>query len=282
MELGRKLLERYGLTHSKRLGQHFLFDRGILERIARCAMPLSEDRIVIEVGPGPCGLTAAILEICKPRRLYCVEKDVSFEKLHRDFAADHPGKLEFIYGDALDIRPQSLTSNQNFSIIANLPYNVGTKLLTNWILDPVGIGKMTLMFQKEVANRINAAIGTKAYGRLSVISQLFCEIERLFDVPAGAFYPMPKVDSTVINLVPKRTELTTDDINRLQNLTENCFQKRRKMIHTILKSKYPEPVIKETLAQCNITPTMRPEEITPSQFLRLVRHIFRDLALIKN
>jgi 16S rRNA (adenine1518-N6/adenine1519-N6)-dimethyltransferase len=232
-------------------------------------MPLSEASVVIEVGPGPCGLTSAILEIiCNPSRLYCIEKDIAFKELHDDFAEEYPGKVGFIYGDALEIRPNSVSENNRIVIISNLPYNVGTKLLTNWLNDLDGIDKMILMFQEEVADRICAQPGTKEYGRLSIISQLLCDVEKLFDVPKGAFHPPPKVNSTVIKMVPKNQGLGKA-VKNLQRLTEICFQKRRKMIHTILRAKFREELIRDALEVCGISPTARPEEINPEQFLRM-------------
>ncbi|MDR1034858.1 MAG: 16S rRNA (adenine(1518)-N(6)/adenine(1519)-N(6))-dimethyltransferase RsmA [Holosporales bacterium] len=273
METGIKLLERYNLfvdhKRGKRFGQHFLFDRRILERIARCAIPLSEGGIVVEVGPGPCGLTSAIMEICKPVKLYCIEKDPTFEALHSDFAAGYENRLEFIYGDALDIKPQSLSPNKKITILSNLPYNIGTKLLTNWILDPEGIDKMILMFQKEVATRICATVGTKTYGRLSILSQLQCKVENVFDIPNRAFYPIPKVKSTVMKITPRKTVVTEDGLERLQKLTAMCFQKRRKMLHNILKNRYTNDSAIEALSVCGINPKCRPEALDPAQYQRL-------------
>jgi 16S rRNA (adenine1518-N6/adenine1519-N6)-dimethyltransferase len=275
LESGKKLIEKYRLCadrgRSKRLGQHFLFDRGILEKIARCALPLADNGVVIEIGPGPCGLTGAILDICNPDRIYCIEKDCSLESMHADFAREYQKNIEFIYNDALTIRPQSLTDS-NFTIISNLPYNVGTKLLTNWLLDLQGVDQMILMFQKEVADRICSEVGTKSYGRLSIISQLLCRVEKLFDVSNRAFYPSPKVTSTVVKLVPRK-EIIVKNIAGLQNLTDLCFKQRRKMMHGILKMRYREEEVKASLLACEIDESARPETLSPAKFVELADNL---------
>jgi 16S rRNA (adenine1518-N6/adenine1519-N6)-dimethyltransferase len=261
------------LRPSKRLGQNFLFDPLLLEKIAKCALPLIS-KTVIEIGPGPCGLTKAIVDFCSPDRLICIEKDKSFMTLHNDFLQNYSNKVEIIYDDALNIRPQAL-ANHSLTIIANLPYSISTKLLSKWLLDLQGIDKMVLMFQKEVAERIVAKCGTKSYGRLSVFSQLLCKSESLFDISNKAFYPSPKVTSTIVKLVPQNTFFPARDIEKLQKLIALCFQQRRKMLHSILRKRYKSTVIQAALQRCEIAGTDRPEIITPEQFLQLSQELDR-------
>jgi 16S rRNA (adenine1518-N6/adenine1519-N6)-dimethyltransferase len=191
------------------------------------------------------------------------------EPLHRD-VLNGVENCRVIYEDALKIRPQSLTPRK-IIIVSNLPYNVGTQLLINWLLDLKDIEKMVLMFQKEVADRICSVPGMKEYGRLSVITQLLCNVEKLVPVSRLAFYPPPKVDSTVIRLIPKAVKV--GNIDHLQRLTQYCFQHRRKMIYSILKKYYDEPKVAMSLRECCIEKTARPETIAPQKFLALSEHL---------
>ena len=264
-----QVIQKYGLLdnkrHSKSFGQHFLCDFSLLKKIVSCALPL-ENNDIVEVGPGPCGLTRAILEFIGNNKLFCIEKDVTLKPVHDNILANSKSNLEFIYDDALKVRPQDLTS-KDITIISNLPYNVGTQILINWLLDLKGISKMILMFQKEVADRICATVGTKDYGRLSVISQLLCKTEKVFNVSNMAFYPPPKVTSSIIKLTPRNLHI--NDIAKFEKLTGNCFQHRRKTIFSILKSHYPESDLDNVLASCEIDKLQRPETIPPEKFLEL-------------
>lgn len=264
-----QIIKKYGLLtdkkHSKKLGQNFLCDSSLLAKIAKQALPLNDEDI-IEIGPGPGGLTREIIKMASPSTtVYCIEKDRELEEVHKNIFEHTNANIRFIYEDALKIKPQDLTGN-NIAIIANLPYNVGTRLLLNWLSDLSRISKLVLMFQKEVAERICAKAGTKAYGRLSVVTQLLCNYEKCFDVSKAAFTPAPKVDSTVIKLTPKKDRPKNIDV--LENLTSICFQQRRKTIMSILKKKYPKN-IEKALEICNIRQSSRPEEISPEQFLQL-------------
>lgn len=262
-----QVIKKYGLldnrSHAKSLGQHFLCDTSLLDKIVSCAMPINDDDI-IEVGPGPCGLTRSIIKFAKKNRIICIEKDTALEPVHKNLIANSDAGLKFIYEDALKIKPQSLSAN-NITIISNLPYNVGTQIFLNWLSDLSGISKMVLMFQKEVADRICAKSGTKDYGRLSVISQLLCETEKCFDVANVAFYPPPKVCSTVIRLVPKKQR--PKDISKLERLTSLCFQHRRKTIFSNLKKVYKNA--EECLTECSVPLLSRPEDLPPEKFLEL-------------
>ena len=263
-----QVIKKYGLLdnkkHSKSLGQHFLCDESLLRKIASCALPL-ENSDVVEIGPGPGGLTRGIINFIGKGSIYCIEKDSSLKPVHDNLLKNSNAHLNFIYGDALVIKPQTLTS-KNITIISNLPYNVGTQILINWLADLSNIDKMVLMFQKEVAERICAKPGTKDYGRLSVISQLLCETEKVFDISNAAFFPPPKVISTVIKLTPKN--IVIKNILNLEKLTALCFQHRRKTIFSILKKTYPND-LEKTLNSCDIDKMSRPETISPEKFLKL-------------
>ncbi|MDR1391040.1 MAG: 16S rRNA (adenine(1518)-N(6)/adenine(1519)-N(6))-dimethyltransferase RsmA [Holosporales bacterium] len=262
------VIKKYGLLkdkwNAKSLGQHFLCDPSLLKKIVLCALPI-ENLDVVEIGPGPCGLTREILKIIKDGSIYCIEKDKTLKPIYDNLIQNSSENLKFIYEDALKIKPQSLTE-RNIAIISNLPYNVATKLLINWLSDLSRIDSMVLMFQKEVADRICAKTSTKEYGRLSVISQLFCKTERLFDVSNTAFFPKPKVMSTVVKLIPKKEKIK--NLNLLEALTASCFQHRRKTIYSILKKFYNTDV-KKVLELCDIRQTSRPENISPIKFLEL-------------
>ncbi|MDR0942580.1 MAG: 16S rRNA (adenine(1518)-N(6)/adenine(1519)-N(6))-dimethyltransferase RsmA [Holosporales bacterium] len=263
-----QVIKKYGLLNhkkrSKSLGQHFLRDSSLLKKIAGYMLPL-EDNDIVEIGPGPCGLTREIVKIAGNNNVFCIEKDIALKAAHDNFTANANCNVHFIYQDALRLRPQELTS-KNVVIISNLPYNVGTRLLINWLLDLNGISKMILMFQKEVADRICAALGSKDYGRLSVISQLLCKTEKLFEVSKAAFYPPPKVTSTVVKLIPQN--IVVNNIKNLEILTNNCFRHRRKTIYSILKRYYKTDMDK-VLAEVGIDKCSRPENITPKKFLEL-------------
>ena len=263
-----QVIKKYGLLenkkHSKSLGQHFLCDNSLLDKIVSCALPFGNSTLV-EIGPGPCGLTRSIIKFAKGNEIICIEKDESLKPVHENIKRNTVADVKFIYGDALKIKLKDLTAKK-ITIISNLPYNVGTKILLNWFCELNKINQMVLMFQKEVAERIYAKEGTKDYGRLSVISQLLCDVEKCFDVSRLAFIPPPKVESTVIKLIPKADR--PFDIRNLERLTAICFQHRRKTIFSILKKIYPD-IISKVLNACAIDPLSRPENISPQKFWEL-------------
>lgn len=267
-----QVVKKYGLLdnkrHSKSLGQHFLCDESLLRKIVSCALPL-ENNDVVEIGPGPGGLTRAIIKFIGKGSIFCIEKDSSLKPVHDNLLKNSIANLNFVYGDGLAIKPQSLTSKK-VTIISNLPYNVGTQILINWLGDLSDIEKMVLMFQKEVADRICAKPGTKNYGRLSIISQLLCKTEKVFDISNSAFFPPPKVVSTVIKLTPRNGSLS--NISDLEKLTALCFQQRRKTIFSILKKTYPND-LEKILNSCSIDKMARPETISPEQFLELSKKL---------
>ncbi len=268
-----QVIKKYGLfeniPRAKAFGQHFLCDSSLLTKIVSCALPLGGGDI-IEIGPGPCGLTRAILNFAEGRKIICIEKDQNLKPLHDNLLKYSGANLSFIYDDALNINLSNLDIDR-FTIISNLPYNVGTKILLHLLQDLDKVKSMVLMFQKEVAERICAIPGTKNYGRLSVISQVLCNCEKCFDVSNRAFFPPPDVQSSVIKLTPKIDR--PSDIKNLEKLTAICFQHRRKAIHTILKKAFPD-FSQNILDCCEIEPNTRPEGISVDKFLKLSTFLF--------
>lgn len=268
----KQVIDKYSLLSnrgkSRSLGQNFLCDYSLLRRIVSCALPFSDNQDIIEIGPGPCGLTRAIMELSlDTSKVFCIEKDLSLKEVHSNFKKCYENaKLEFIYGDALDIKLSDV-SQKEIVIIANLPYNVGTQLLINWFHDIKNIRKMILMFQKEVASRITAKPGGKDYGRLSIIAQLLCHCEKVFDVSHKAFYPPPKITSTVVKLTPK--ENIAFSFEKLERITAICFQQRRKTVFNAMKKHYDHEKLEWALVDSGIDKTDRPETISPEQFLQL-------------
>ena len=254
-----------GLFADKRLGQHFLFDPSILGRIAAAAGTL-EGVDVLEVGPGPGGLTRALLD-AGAARLVAVERDPRFVEHLRGLEAEAGGRLEILAADALAVDPCALAPRGELRIVANLPYNVATPLLFGWFDRLACIGLMVLMFQKEVALRLTAAPGSPDYGRLAVMAQSLCRVERLFDLPPAAFTPPPKVSSSVVRLTPRPEQPPPELRATLADLTRAAFGQRRKMLRASLRGFSPDPLA--LLAAADIEPTRRAEELDIGQFQRL-------------
>jgi 16S rRNA (adenine1518-N6/adenine1519-N6)-dimethyltransferase len=259
----RDALAEHGLLAKKAFGQHFLLDLNITRKIARLAELSPGDR-VIEVGPGPGGLTRALLEVgaC----VVAVEKDQRFRPLLEDLArAAAPGALTLDFADALTVDEAALTGGAPGRVVSNLPYNVGTALLIKWLTGPWTPASMTLMFQKEVAQRIAADVDTGAYGRLAVIAQATCEAQTVMDVPARAFTPPPKVESAVVRLTPRPDRPSPARLDALQKLTAAAFGQRRKMLRASLKGLGGEPLIEAA----GLDPQARAETVDVAGFLRL-------------
>jgi 16S rRNA (adenine1518-N6/adenine1519-N6)-dimethyltransferase len=233
----RDSLAAHGLTAKKAFGQHFLLDLNLTRKIVRLAGPM-DGRAVIEVGPGPGGLTRPLLEA--GARVIAVEKDRRFLPLLEELAAAADGALTVIEADALKVDELALlaehTPGLEASIVSNLPYNVGTALLLKWLTGPFRPAAMTLMFQKEVAERIVAGAGDEAYGRLSIISQALCQAEIVMDLPARAFTPPPKVASAVVRLTPLLDRPAAGLIDALEMVTAAAFGQRRKMLRSSLRN----------------------------------------------
>ena len=267
---------RPDLTHAparKALGQHFLFDPDILKRTALAAGPV-EGRTVIEVGPGPGGLTRAILDN-GASKLFCIEADPRFAEALEHWPETAQGHLIITQQDARKTDWEALLKAHDADlpamIIANLPYNVGTPLLINWLKSGHWRGPMALMFQKEVAERVCAKPGDKHYGRLAVITTAVCEAHIAFTLPPGAFNPPPKVDSAVAVLHPLSDADRFAHITAIETVAAAAFGQRRKMLRAALKSlaKTVSLVPTEWLEACEIDPTARAETLTQSDFRAL-------------
>lgn len=251
-----------GLQPKKQFGQNFLFDLNLTRKIAR-SIPNIENSIVIEVGPGPGGLTRALLE-CGAKKVIAIEKDYTTAPILNRVAYAADGRLEIIYGDALKQDFVFETDDSDFAICSNLPYNIGTELLINWLHNLKNIGSLTLMFQREVAMRIVAKTGEPQYGRLSVLTNLVADAKILFNVPNTAFYPAPKVQSSVVQIIPK-SEISNIDLKKIGMLTAKLFGQRRKMIRSIMKN--------IDWQQFGLTGTERAEELSPQKFVQLAQKI---------
>ena len=259
-------ISRHGLSAHKSLGQHFLLDANLCMRIARAAGPLN-DLTVLEIGPGPGGLTRALLE-AGAHRVVAIERDARCLAALKELAETSPKRLEVGAGEALKV-DVAAHLNGPAKIVANLPYNIGTALLLGWLKAPERYRSMTLMFQKEVAARLTATPGGSDYGRLSILVQWRCETRRLFDVSAKAFTPSPKVTSSVVQLVPRSKPLFPAEATSLACVTRAAFGKRRKMLRAALKELVADP---ETfLAAQGIDPKARAETLDIEAFCALAR-----------
>jgi 16S rRNA (adenine1518-N6/adenine1519-N6)-dimethyltransferase len=264
----REVIRRHGLAAKKSLGQNFLLDLNLTARIARAAGRL-DDVSVVEVGPGPGGLTRALLAL-GARRVIAIERDQRAVAALAEIAAHYPGRLEVIAGDAREVDPRPLLDGPA-RIVANLPYNVATALLVDWLTVepwPPWYDSLVLMFQREVAERIVAAPGSKSYGRLSVLAGWRTDAKILFDVAPSAFVPPPKVTSALVRLVP-RSDPAACDLNALERVTRAAFGQRRKMLRQSLKAVTPDPGA--LLDAAGLDPTARAEDIPVEGFVALAR-----------
>jgi 16S rRNA (adenine1518-N6/adenine1519-N6)-dimethyltransferase len=264
----REVVRTHGLMAKKSLGQNFLFDLNLTSRIARSAGPL-EDATVVEVGPGPGGLTRAILA-AGAKRVIAIERDPRCIPVLAEIAAHYPGRLEVVEADALSFDPRPLIGEGPARIISNLPYNVGTALLTGWLTGeawPPWWSSLTLMFQREVAERIVAdESDPKDYGRLGVLCGWRTEARILFDVPPSAFVPPPKITSSIVQLTPRQEPLQTR-IGALEAVTRAAFGQRRKMLRQSLKSIAPDP--SAIIAAAGLEETIRAENVPVEGFVAL-------------
>ncbi len=266
LPLLKNIIKKYGLAPKKNLGQNFILDQNITDNIVTSS-GLMQGQDVVEIGPGPGGLTRSILAR-NPAKLIVIEQDERCIEALEELRQYYP-QLEIISGDALQINILELGLN-NPKIIANLPYNIGTALLLNW-LDNIGSWEsLTLMFQKEVAQRIVASPGGKDFGRLSVIAQLLCDVEMHFELDPEAFYPPPKVTSAVISLYPKKIQPPKDLLEAVEFLCKILFNQRRKMLRTTLKQLHPD--VDALVKNSDILLTQRPEELSIDQFVQLAKN----------
>lgn len=257
----RESLEAHGLWAKKAFGQHFLLDLNITRKIARLAQ-VGEGDHVIEVGPGPGGLTRALLET--GARVTAIEKDERFAPLLQELAGAS-ARLTLVFGDALKADEAAIAHGAPAHLVSNLPYNVGTPLLIKWLTGPWTPKSLTLMFQREVADRITEGPGEEAYGRLGVIVQATCRAQRVMDAPARAFTPPPKVDSAVVRLEPLPDRPSPERLDALQRITAAAFGQRRKMLRSSLKVLGGE----ELIAAAGLDPQARAEVVPVAGFLAL-------------
>jgi len=269
----REVIAAHGLLARKSLGQHFLLDINLTRRIARAAGDLA-GATVIEIGPGPGGLTRALL-LEGASRVIAIERDARCVRALAELAAAFPGRLEIMAGDALEINSCALAREAGppVLVVANLPYNIATPLILSWLRDVRAFASLTLMLQKEVAERLAAPPRTKAYGRLSVMCQWRCEVKTLFDVPARAFTPPPKVTSTVVQLVPRPEPVAEADAGDLERVVAAAFGQRRKMLRAALKPLASQAGIDPAAlaAAAGVAPTARAEELDVAAFCALAR-----------
>ncbi len=260
----RDVIARYDLMARKSLGQHFLCDLNLTRRIAECAGDL-KGCTVFEVGPGPGGLTRPLLGT-KAKKIIAIEKDRRCIAALADLVAAADGRLEVIEGDALESDLTDLAKTPR-AVVANLPYNIGTELLLGWLRQMDAYKSLTLMFQAEVADRLTAVPDNKTYGRLSVITQFCCNVERVMDIPARAFTPPPKVDSAVVHLTPRKDRPKDIPFEVMEKVTAAAFGQRRKMLRSSLKPLGGE----ELLNRAGIDPTLRAENLSVKDFEELAR-----------
>ena len=264
----RDVVRRHGLAPKKSLGQNFLFDLNLAARIARAAGPL-DGVTVFEVGPGPGGLTRALLALGAARVIAVERDDRAIAALH-EIAAHYSGRLDIVAADALSYDPRPVIGGKA-RIVANLPYNIATALLVSWLSVepwPPWYDAAVLMFQREVAERIVAAPHSKSYGRLSVLAQWRCETKILFDVNASAFVPPPNVKSSIVHLVPRQRPLPCER-KLLERVTQAAFGQRRKMLRQSLRALKTD--VASLLAAAGLDPTSRAEDLSVGDFVALAR-----------
>ena len=269
----REIIAAHGLSARRSLGQNFLLDLNITRRIARAAGPL-EDATVLEIGPGPGGLTRALLEE-GAKAVIAVERDDRCLAALEQVATVADGRLHVVAGDALAIDIAALAAQYGtLRVVANLPYNISTPLLIRWLKQLSLFDRFVLMFQSEVADRLAAEPGSKAYGRLSVAAQWRCEVRPLFTLPPRAFTPAPKVSSTVVELTPRDLPRGEADPDILEEVVAAAFGQRRKMLRAALKGTFADP--KAVLTGVGIAPEARAETVSIEGFCALARELARE------
>ena len=269
----KDVISRHQLRAKKSLGQNFLLDLNLTSKIARSAGDLDQFDI-LEIGPGPGGLTRSLLHE-GARKVVAIEKDNRCIEALAEIQATFPGRLKLLQGDALSTNASEHLADP-VRIIANLPYNIGTELLVRWLTSktwPSFWQSMTLMFQKEVANRIVASPGSRAYGRLSVMSQWRCDTKIAFNVPATAFTPPPKVESTLVHFEALKEPKFPAEVEVLEFVVSKAFNQRRKMLRGALKGYFQN--VEEGLVSIGVLPTKRAEDITVQEYCAMSRILIR-------
>jgi 16S rRNA (adenine1518-N6/adenine1519-N6)-dimethyltransferase len=267
----RDVIKRHQLSARKSLGQNFLLDLNLTTRIARAAGPL-QDATVIEIGPGPGGLTRALLAL-GAKRVIAIERDERAVAALEEISAHYPGRLQIVNADAMYFDPRPLLGSEPAKIVANLPYNIATPLLIGWLSIepwPPWFDTMVLMFQREVAERIVAHDNDEAYGRLAILANWRAETKILFDISPAAFVPPPKVTSSVVRLVPRMAPMPCDR-KALEQVAAAAFGQRRKMLRQSLKSLGADPA--RLAAAADVDPTRRAETIPLAGFVAMAREL---------
>ena len=268
----REVIAAHSLLARRSLGQNFLLDLNITRRIARAAGPLAQTT-VLEIGPGPGGLTRALLEE-GAKTVIAIERDERCLAALQQVADVADGRLHIVAGDALALDVAALAGRYGtLRVVANLPYNISTPLLIGWLKQLSLFDGFVLMFQSEVADRLAASPGSKAYGRLSVAAQWRCEVKPLFTLPPRAFTPAPKVASTVVRLIPRAQPLAEADPDMLEELVAAAFGQRRKMLRAALKGIFSDP--QAVLTGAGIAPEARAETVGIKAFCALARELAR-------
>ena len=264
MKTPRQIADSYGLKAIKSFGQNFLFDLNITRKIAAACGDVTNLNI-IEIGPGPGGLTQALLEK-SPAKLTAIEFDERAVNGLMELKTVYGDKFEIIKADALNLDLRQVSSKP-CAVVGNLPYNISTKLLTNWLKYADQFEFFILMFQKEVGERIAASPDSKAYGRLSVTTQWLCNVEILFTLPPTVFTPAPKISSSVIKITPRTQPQYSADKTKLELVVKTAFNQRRKMLKSSLKAILPE--VEKDLNSLNINPTQRAENLSVEEFCKI-------------
>ncbi|MDC1260436.1 16S rRNA (adenine(1518)-N(6)/adenine(1519)-N(6))-dimethyltransferase RsmA [Pseudomonadota bacterium] len=262
----KEILKKNNVKIHKSLGQNFIFDINLTDKIVKKSEPIAST--IIEIGPGPGGLTRSILKR-KPNTLFAIDKDTQSELMLRELKEIYGDALQVIIADAINYPIWNL-GNEPRQVIANLPYNAGTKMLISWLRHIKKFEKLTLMFQKEVADRITAPVGSSNYGRLSILINWLTKSKQLFDIPGSAFIPPPRITSTVVELIPMENPIFDVAFNSLEQITQMAFSQRRKMLKSSLKKINGEAILEDL----NISSSLRPEELSVIDFCRIAKKAY--------
>ena len=267
-----ELIKKYQLDAKKSLGQNFILDKNFTDKIAKSAGDLSNFE-VLEIGPGPGGLTRSILD-AGVKKLFVIEKDQRCILALKELQEFYGSRLEIIEGDALEIDENKIfNNNSKFKIIANLPYNIGTVLIFKWLKILPQIASMNLMLQKEVVQRICAKIEDKNYGRLAIMLNLLCDTKMLFEVNKMVFSPPPKITSAIVQIIPNDEKIAKyfdkNNLRKFEIVVQQAFNQRRKMLKSSLKGAFINRDLTEILSVCNIDGTKRAEELSIEEFWKI-------------